>query len=98
MIADRVKWLREQHGLSQSELAKQLGITRSSVNAWEMGVSVPSTQYIIELATRFHVSCDFLLCVDSTLTMDISGLKEEDIRILHMMAHHLRQKNAALDL
>ena len=53
MIAERVKCLREKQGLTQAELAKQLGITRSSVNAWEMGISVPSTQYVVELANLF---------------------------------------------
>ena len=40
--------------------AKQLGITRSSVNAWEMGISVPSTQYIVEISRLSHVSTDYL--------------------------------------
>ena len=48
--AERIKTLRENFGLSQAELAGRLDITRSSVNAWEMGISVPSTQYIVELA------------------------------------------------
>ena len=37
MIADRIKILREKHGLTQAELAKKLGITRSGVNAWKWG-------------------------------------------------------------
>lgn len=36
MISDRIKALREQKGLTQSMLARKLGITRSSVNAWEL--------------------------------------------------------------
>ena len=48
MISDKIKILREQKGLTQAALAKKLGITRSSVNAWEMGISVPSTQYVVE--------------------------------------------------
>ena len=63
MIAERIKQLREQNALTQSALAKQLGITRSSVNAWEMGISVPSTQYLVELAEIFRVSTDYLLGV-----------------------------------
>lgn len=92
MIADRIKQLREQRGLTQAELAKQLGITRSSVNAWEMGISVPSTQYIVELAHLFKASTDYLLCVDAA-TINISGLTEEDIQLLHGIIAHLRGKN-----
>ena len=61
MVADRIKDLREQKNWTQADLAKLLGITRSSVNAWEMGISVPSTQYVVELANLFKVSTDYLL-------------------------------------
>mgnify|MGYP003290336846 CR=1 FL=1 len=43
MIADKIKSLREKSNKTQSELAKELGITRSSVNVWEIGISIPST-------------------------------------------------------
>ena len=60
MIAERIKFLREQKAYTQTELAKKLGITRSSVNAWEMGISVPSTQYIVEFGNIFSASTDYL--------------------------------------
>ncbi len=93
MVADRIKFLREQQGITQAELAKQLGITRSSVNAWEMGISVPSTQYIVELAHKFKVSTDYLLGVGATATVSVSGLTEADIHLLHGIIEHLREKN-----
>ena len=61
MIAEKVKCLREKSSLTQSALAKKLNVTRSSVNAWEMGISVPSTTLLVELAKLFHVSTDYLL-------------------------------------
>ena len=63
MVAERISELREQQNMTQAELAKRLGITRSSVNAWEQGISVPSTQYIVELSALFGVSTDYLLGV-----------------------------------
>jgi len=94
MIADRIKNLREQKNMTQSELARCLGITRSSVNAWELGISVPSTQYIVELASLFKISTDYLLCVDTTATVAVDGLKEEDIELLYQIIKHLRDKNS----
>lgn len=93
MVADRIKALREQKGFTQTDLSKQLGITRSSVNAWEMGISVPSTQYVVELASIFNVSTDYLLGVDTTSTVSVSGLTEDDIHIVCGLIEHLRNKN-----
>lgn len=93
MIAERIKFLREQKSYTQTELAKKLGITRSSVNSWEMGISVPSTQYIVELSNIFSVSTDYLLGVEKTSTIDISGLTERDIEMVYSLAEYLKAKN-----
>ena len=92
MIAEKVKKLREQKGLSQAELARLLGITRSSVDAWEMGISVPSTQYIVDLAGVFDISTDYLLGVDSSSTISVSGLTDSDILLVHSIIEHLKNK------
>ena len=98
IIGERIKMLRESHNLSQAALAKRLGITRSSVNAWELGLNVPSTQYIIALSEIFKVSTDYLLCVAKTQTLDLTGLDEEDITVLYALATHLRRKNREMKL
>ena len=93
MVAEKIKFLREQKGLTQSDLAKKLNITRSSVNAWEQGISIPSTQYIIELANLFSVSTDYLLGVEKTATIDVTGLSEKDLQIIYSLVAHLKDKS-----
>ena len=93
MIAERIKMLREEKGLTQARLAKQMGVTRSCVNAWEMGISVPSTQYLVELAMIFRVSVDFLLGLNQTATVSVAGLDEADMQIVTALITHLRQKS-----
>ena len=92
MIADRIKMLRTAQNISQAELAKRLEITRSSVNAWEQGFSIPSTGYIVELAKLFHVSTDYLLGLNQNTSLDLSGLDTEQVRILQELAEHFRKE------
>ncbi len=98
MIADKIKLLREASHLTQTELAKKLNITRSSVNAWEMGISVPSTTYLIELALLFHVSTDFLLDLEQNNTIDISTLSErEAVLVYELVDYFTSQKKDVVD-
>lgn len=92
MIAERIKELRENKKWTQAELAKKLGITRSSVNAWELGISVPSTQYIVELASLFDISTDYILGIKKYSSINIDGLSDEDIKVVNILITHLRNK------
>ncbi len=91
MISDILKLLRMRKGLTQTELAKKLNITRSSVNAWELGISVPSIQYLLELSNLFGVSVDYLLGQKRETTMSIAGLSEKEVGILSELAEHFRR-------
>lgn len=85
MICDRIRTLRETCNLSQSALAKRIGVTRSAVNAWEMGLSIPTAQYLVALARLFHVSTDYLLGLENTEFLTLDGLTTEEKQLLYAM-------------
>ena len=91
MIANKIKMLRERHNLTQSDLAKKLCLTRSCVNAWEMGISVPSTQYIVELAALFGVSTDYLLDIEKEKSININGLSEKEVGMIIELVEYFKQ-------
>lgn len=82
MVSDRIKELREKTGYSQAKLAKRLDVTRSSVNAWEMGLSTPTTQYVVALAKLFHVSTDYLLGLEPELTLSLEKYTQEELSLI----------------
>ena len=63
MIAERIKELRLEKGLSQQALAKEIGVSQKAIDFWENGVNEPKASYIIALAAFFGVSTDYLLGV-----------------------------------
>jgi len=88
MICDRIKQLREQASYSQAQLAKRLDVTRSSVNAWEMGLSMPTTQYVVTLAKLFHVSADYLLGLTASSSIVLDGYTQEEIELLYKLIRY----------
>ncbi len=88
MISETIHALRENAGYSQAELARKLGVTRSSINAWESGLSAPTAVYIVELAKLFHVSSDLILGLDNTNQISLSGLTEDEIHIIYSLLQY----------
>jgi len=66
LFATRVKELRKQKRLSQTELGEVLGLTHKSISTIESGVRGTTIEKLILLAKFFEVSTDYLL-----------GLKDE---------------------
>ena len=57
----RLKELRTNRNLSQEQLAKRAGLTKTSINHWENGTCLPNANAIVTLAHFFGVTTDYLL-------------------------------------
>lgn len=60
-FSDRLRELRNAKDLSQSDFAKQLGISKSSVNMYERGEREPNFKMLEQIADYFNVDMDYLL-------------------------------------
>lgn len=83
LTAQRLRALRKRKGLSQTEVARILGITRTAYNKYESGASAPSRK-LRELAQLYHVSTDYILGEEDALA---EKLREADART----SSHLRK-------
>ena len=61
MIGQRIRDLRKQKRMSQTELAKSAGVSQTTVTAWETGKAEPSSSAVAKLAYIFNVTTDYLL-------------------------------------
>ena len=64
-IGDKIKELRKSRGLSQSALAKEIGVSQQVFVWWENGKHEPKASYIAELANFFDVTSDYLLGLEN---------------------------------
>ena len=91
-LSDKIKTLRDKNGFTQSELAKRVGLTRSAVNAWEMGGAIPSTEIIIKLAKIFRVTTDYLLGVDNEERISVKDLNPKEVDSIQNVINCIRDR------
>ncbi len=58
---ERLRELRQQHKLSQMDLAKKTGISQSAIAKWELGKTEPTASALIALSRYFGESVDYIL-------------------------------------
>lgn len=60
-LNERIKRLRKEKGLTQNQLADQLGVTDKAVSKWEVGEANPDISLLVKMAQLFDVTVDYLL-------------------------------------
>lgn len=60
-FAQRLRFLRKKHRLTQKQLGEKIGVSGPTVTRWEQGKFEPDTEKLKELANLFDVSMDYLL-------------------------------------
>ncbi|MDE7082887.1 MAG: helix-turn-helix domain-containing protein [Clostridia bacterium] len=99
MLNNKIKNLRISFGISQTELANQLGVSKQCISNWENDNIQPSIDMLIKLADYFKVTTDFLLGLDGRRTIDVTGLSEtEQAHITLLVNDLLKEKNFAIEL
>lgn len=80
MFNSLLKELRSKKGMTQGQLAKEVGVSAGNVGDWETGKSKPGYNALAALARIFEVSADYLLELDTSLekkSVDLSDYKIE---------------------
>lgn len=76
---DKLKQLREERNISQSQLGEIIGAARSTICQYEAGKREPDLETLIKLADYFQVSVDYLIGHDNAIMKRPSAeIKEKD--------------------
>ncbi|PGM75489.1 transcriptional regulator [Bacillus cereus] len=77
MFGTRLHTLRKERKLRQEDMAKQLGIARTTYAMYEQGNREPDYNTLIKLATFFEVSIDYLL--GTTKIRQVTDIQDPDL-------------------
>ena len=73
-IQEILKTLREQHHMTQEQLAERVMVTRQAVSRWETGETQPNTETLKLLSRVFDVSINTLLGAPRVLICQCCGM------------------------
>ncbi len=92
-LCEQIAELRKSYGITQSELGRKLGVTRSAVNSWEMGLSIPQLKHVIEMARIFNTTLDSLVSPSKQIIVDITDLSPDEQQIILNMVDCLKKNH-----
>ena len=94
-ISERIRLARANLGLSQTELAKAIGVNRATVGHWERGGAfAPSREHLQALSARLQVSLDWLAYGEQSpvaAVVDAAGSPSSRARAEEVMLELSRQ-------
>lgn len=78
-IGENIRLLRQGKGLTQEQVAQQLGVTYQAVSKWENDANTPDIALLPEIAALFGVSIDALFNQDAASVLDGLPMKDDGV-------------------
>ena len=72
-FSERLKNLRKQAHLTQTDVAEKLGISQQAYASWERGIKKPTQDNLVKIAQILNVSIDYLVGNSD------EGVKEDEL-------------------
>ena len=62
-----IKFMREEEGIPQKEIARKLGVSRSTYSLWELEINMIPLPRLVELCKIYSCSIDYILGLNKRL-------------------------------
>ncbi len=91
-------YLRKEKGLSQKQVAEDLGISQALLSHYEKGIRECGLEFLVKVSEYFDVSCDYIL--GRTVQRKLASVTPDDFpeseEIRHMQGNMINQINKKL--
>ncbi|MBB6669074.1 helix-turn-helix domain-containing protein [Cohnella nanjingensis] len=97
-MGERLRELRLERGISQEEVARHIGITRSAYSHYEINNRQPVYETLIKLSDFFDVSLDYIIGGNPPKHREAaaSAQDSEILRLIKDMNHEQRKQSIGL--
>ena len=97
LLGKKIKELRNKYKYTQTELATLVGVTKSTIAAYESDTRLPSYEVLIKLSHIFKVSLDYLILDRQMDSVNVDGLNSEQIGAIQNLISYYRNSRISMD-
>lgn len=90
-IGDRIRALREERGIRQTDLAEAIGVALTTISGYELGTRTPRIDVLTKIAEYFGVTPNYLLGEDENLSQ-LEAEFPEGIRVLRRANNEMTEE------
>lgn len=92
-FGENLKKLRTARSLTQKDFGSHVGLSKAVVSKYENGLGYPTFDVLIRIASFFGVTTDYLLGVSGAKTVDVSGLSDSQVDMVHRIIAEFQSVN-----
>ena len=93
----RIKELREQFKMSQEELGRRVGRSKSVISSYENNLKIPPLEILTNIAVIFHVSLDYLVGIDKNEMVSVENLTKQQKKVIYTILQEFKEKSSTTD-
>lgn len=84
-LGGKLKTLRLQRGLTQEALGRRINKSKSAICGYETNAQIPPLDVLESIASILGVSLDYLVGFDSTDSISLNGLNDQQKEIFYLL-------------
>lgn len=89
----RLRELRESKSLTQTQVAKRLSLSKTTISGYENNIKTPSLEVLVKLSILYGVSSDYILGLENRKMLQIDGLTVNQENIIKSMVKEFKELN-----
>jgi transcriptional regulator with XRE-family HTH domain len=89
----RLRELRESKNLTQTQVARRLSLSKTTISGYENNIKTPSLDVLVKLSILYGVSADYILGLENRKMLLIDGLTMNQEEIMKVLIREFREMN-----
>lgn len=89
----RLRELRENKNLTQTQVARRLNLSKTTISGYENNIKTPSLEVLVKLSILYGVSADYILGLENRKMITVDGLTMKQEELVKVLINEFKDAN-----